>query len=509
MANLKYNYSGEWEDVRRVLRNYPANEILKKINRESIALQESLKVSKIPAARYAEYTIFNLKTKTLEKKETIITTWNLIDLAYYTILATHDNRGNRLIDDCEFYTLVDAVEGLKQKKELEFLETLEDGSYEIFLYLWGFVGEQLKAESPGIMFENAARDLYILFEIAKKADNAFDISSIVQEECGFSWEKIICALFLGWAFFSNQSVLNMEAMPFADNKYLDENEFLDIIRNYTVDYEVVRNSPLYRQVLYTKPYIVTQKKELIGISPYLSLCLYEHSIFWIVRNHYLKQKSQVFTDFFGQCFEEYFEELLEYALNDNEFYRIPEGSTPRADWKLIVDGYRFLIEQKSSLIRLDAKQQETNIDTIKEYSYKTIVKAIEQLRNTEAELGDGQYIKFILLYEDYLKPEIIDQVFMLDSCNIESDNRYWLITIGEMERLLCLCKSQRDIFKKIIEERIKREDTHSNEGRSFAQLLSEFQVKTNSFIKQEKIMYYRDLAQSRAMAVLKGEDIVC
>lgn len=42
---------------------------------------------------------------------------------------------------------------------------------------------------------------------------------------------------------------------------------------------------------------------------------------------------------------------------------------------------------------LSAKQQETDIEAIRDFSVKTIIKALYQLYNTEKELDDGKYIK--------------------------------------------------------------------------------------------------------------------
>ena len=39
---------------------------------------------------------------------------------------------------------------------------------ELIFYVWGFAGEQFKMQNPSNIFENAARGLYILFEISRK-----------------------------------------------------------------------------------------------------------------------------------------------------------------------------------------------------------------------------------------------------------------------------------------------------------------------------------------------------
>ena len=501
MANLFFNYSGEWEDVAQVLRRFPANEILKRIGKEAILLQETRNGGEIHGARWVKYKVLNTRTRTTSEKESIITIWGLIDLAYYTVIASHDYRGNKEIDDSQFYALVDAVESMKQKREVELLEKMPTGTHEFFMYLWGFAGEQFKAETQYEMLDNAGRELYILFEIAKKASNTIDIAGIIEEETGFNWQKIICTLFLAWVCSTKQSLLDIGSFEFANPDILTREEYKDILKRYTFNYDEIRKSSKKRQVFYTKPYIITQKNELLGISPFLNLCLFEHGLMWIIRDHFRKENSQKFTDFFGKCFELYFQELLDYSLEENEYERIPEGKTPRADWKLKIDGFQFLIEQKSSLLRLDAKQQEPNLDSVKEFANK-IIRAIKQLANTERSYNEGPYFKIILLYDDYLMPEILDKIFEMDECDVNADNRYWIVTIAEMERLLSLCKAQRDTFDAIIREKNNREQTNSKQGKNLTTILGSFGISKNLFAEQSSHVYYQDFAKNQSLRLL-------
>ena len=503
MSNLSYNYSGEWEDVRKALRNYPTDVILKRICKEGIEFEKSAKKSDVRRTKWVEYQVFNTQKRAYEKREILIATWNLIDLAYYAVMASNDYRGDPEISDTEFYVLADAVTGFTQKREDEQLDTIESGSKEVFMRLWGFAGEQFKVQDIHKAFNIAGRELYILFVSSKKTiGKTLDIPELVKAETGFDWQKIICVLFLAWVYFSDNCVYSDSALANMNPELLSKSEFLTIIERYSIDYDGIRNSELGRQVFYTRPYIITQKKELLGISPYLNLCIYEHCVFWIVREFFRKQNSQTFTDFFGSCFEKYFEELLECSLERSEFEKIPEGKDFRADWRLEIDGFRFLVEQKSSIMRLNIKQQETNIGSIKEFAKKVIIKAVDQLDRTEKEFEDGPYIKIVLLYDDYLMPAIIEQVFEMDECNVENDGRYWLASIEEMEILLSLCQNQRDVFDAVIREKNHREMTHSNLGRSLLQLLSENGINSNDYLEQERIAYYRDFAKENSLRML-------
>ena len=504
MANLSYNFSGNWEDVYRVLRNFPTEVILKRIGREAIELQKDIKNSEVSGTKWIEYKAFNTKKRKYENQKSIITTWNLIDTAYYAVIASNDYRGNPEISDTEFYVVVDAVSGYTQRKEESVLDSIEPGSKEAFMRLWGFAGEQFKAQATQKIFNNTGRELYILLESSKRIpEKEIDVPAVVKAETGYDWGTVICTLFLAWVYFSQNCVYSDNALASLNTTILSKSDFRKIIDRYSIDYSEIRNSKLGRQVFYTKPFIITQKKELLGISPYLNLCVYEHCILWIAREHYLKKNSQAFTDYFGLCFEKYFEELLESTLQRKEYVKIPESNGLSADWRLEIDGFHFLVEQKSTIMRLDIKQQETNIGSIKEFARRVIVKAITQLDSTEKDFSDEQYIKIVLLYDDYLMPAIMNQVFEMDECEVENDGRYWLVTIEEMEALLSLCNGQRDIFCAVVKEKEHRELTHSNLGSSLLQILTEKGVKDNAYMKQKKIMYYRDYAEEQAKKMLK------
>lgn len=504
MAKLSYNYSGEWEDVCQVLRHFSTDTVLKRISAEAIALQNDSNKTGSSVARWVEYDRFNTSTRAFEKKESALTVWGLIDLAYYAIVASNDYRGERTISDEEFYLLFDSVEGMKQKNEAGFLNTVASGSKEIIMYLCGFAGEQFKAQEQHKIYGNVGRELYILFESSKRLDTpTVDVSAIVQEETGVTWEKVLCSLLLGWACSGLDCRITEAPFSSADQNLLSREEYLKVISKYSISYDTLRKSALKRQALYTRPYIITQKNETLGIIPYLNHCLYEHAILWIVRDHFKKLDDQGFTSYFGKCFEKYFEELLNCYLKKDEFEKLPETKIKRADWRLSIDGYGFLIEQKSSLVRLRAKQQAPSLSDIEDYAKNTLIKAIRQLDNTEKDLASGRFIKIILLYEDYLIPELLDQAFSMKECDVKSDDHYWLVTIEEMEILLGLCAKDRATFNSVIEEKSRRESSHSNEGRSLLQIMREFDVVNNDFLRREGIAHYSDLAKGQLVELLQ------
>lgn len=488
---IKSSFTGKLDDVSSFLRQFNTVAALKRINRESNEMLFNSSHSDIHGAKEVSFSICRKGHNNFEKKETILTAWNLIDLSYYMIKFSNDYRGKIIEFDEELYVLHVAVDNYKEQNEPKHLDMDNvNEKIEFFMYLWGFVGEQIKLESSRLVKDNQLRDLYILFDI--NDTRAFDMEESLLAETGLSWKMIMAYLTLAWIGFTKVDTLEELSSLLAWNDQKNKLEFEKLIERYTTDYEEIRRSALGRQLLYAKPYVRTQTGQVISISSYLNYFLCEHGVLWIIRDHFKNLGRQDFVNYFGKLFEDYFQDLLYSTLNCGEYEKIPEQKTKRADWKINIDSYKFLIEQKSTAMRISAKQQETDIEAIRDFSVKTIIKALYQLYNTEKELNDGKYIKIILLYEDYLKPEILDQIMEMPRCSLENDNYYWLVTIRELEMLFVVAKNNRQLFREIVEEKIDREINHSIEGKSIEQILHERGIFKNDYIRQDKFMKYRN-----------------
>ena len=395
--NTKYHFSGEQRQYETTLRQFTLDELLKQINKESVRLlydnnrdHQAMKAVHVP--------IMQLSTKRIENKDVFITAWELIDLAYNAICATNDYRG-KIPDRNELYMLCAETGALIERRETVFLDKIHL-TPSFFFFLWGFSGEQFKMQTISSVFQNAARELYIIIELSKKILH-IDYSSVIQQETGVTWQVLISSLLLAWfGFLHSDNLEDLKASIQWDAEFKKE-DFEKVIDRYTADYREIKYSSLKRQIFYTKPFVKTQRRETISISVYLNLLIYEHSVFWAIRDHYKKIHSGEFFHAYGTLYEAYFQEVLDRYVEKDMYKRIEENKKDeRADWELQLYDYHFLIEQKSSLIDLIAKQQESSYENIEKYAQKTIIKALHQLRSTEQDLGDTKYIKIVLLYED-------------------------------------------------------------------------------------------------------------
>jgi len=488
--NTTYKFSGKPEEYRRALRQFTLDELLKCINKESVQLlyednqdHHAMKEVRIPT--------INLTTRQREFKEALISAWDLIDLAYNAICTTNDYRG-KYPDANEVYMLCLETRAIMERREESIHDKIRQTPI-FFFFLWGFAGEQFKMQRISSIFKIAARELYIILDLAKrKACN--DYEAIILQETGVNWKVLISSLLLAWFAFLENDLEIMKSSIFWDKEF-SENDFDRVIDRYTADYKEIRSSPLGRQIFYTKPYVRTQRGDILSINSYLNLCIYEHCILWIIREYYRKQNSGKFLNDFGALFESYFEELLERYVEKDQYTRILENKKDeRADWVMSLLGYTFIIEQKSTIISLTAKQQETDFKNIEKFAIQTLIKALHQLRSTETSLQNNKCIKVILLYEDYLIPEVLNYVFDLPECDIINDQYYWIVTIDDMEKLLYLYKNDKDICKKIIEEKIQREENNAIDGKRLQIMFSKYGVNKNKHLEQKQIQHYENAA---------------
>lgn len=505
-STIKYNFSGNEDDYKRLLRQFTLDKLLVRISQESIHLLLKNSNEHTFGVEEKSYTMLNALTGEPQEQKVFVSAWGLVDLAYDAIKVSNDYRG---MDTGEtLYPLISASEQRKEKRESLFLNSLPQNEMrnDLLLYLWGFAGEQFKMETLAKAFTCATRELYILFESANRVKNVSDICSIVSNEMGMPWQRVVTALLLAWCLSAMTPQIETAKSCIIWDESLSEIDFDKVIERYTANYEEIRGSELGRQIFYTKPYVRTQRGELISISCYLSLLLYEHSVLWIVRDYYNKRGDQGFISAFGYCFEAYLAELLEEYVGQTNYEKLRETKTKRADWRIFLGEYKILIEQKSNLLGLAAKQSEPDIDMIKTFAERSVVKAICQLSNTEKELNDGKYIKIILLYEDYLQPEILDNFFALDSCEIENDHFYWLVTIDEMEILLYTYKNEPQCFSSIMQEKIKREKESSKDGRGLLFLFNNAGITVNKHMGQERFKKYERFVESEARKHLQSKN---
>lgn len=431
------------------------------------------------------------------EQDMIIQPWQFADLVYQSVVCSNDFRGiDKLSYNMVLLILAQTNAFLDLKTKL-VVSTLNK-SLDITLYMYGFGGEQFKYQTKNIFYRNLIRELYILFDLGNRFKNDLDLESDIKAEIGVEWKDVILVLF---GIYLNgllePNVENaLQYLQFDESKNKEE-IFNRVVKYYSADYSEIRSSDLGRQIFYSKPYVITQKNEIVSVSLYLNQFIVEHALFWILRNLYSnksKEESRKFITQFGFLYEKYFEELCD-AFSISKI-KIPECDRPRADWKLSLCGYTVLVEQKSSIISISIKQQDTNFEQYKREITNKLSKGLVQLEETEEALGLKDTIKILLCYDEYLDSNILPALLNDESSPVKNDGRYFLANTMEIEMLLELSSTNPVLFKTIIEEMLRRNKESTHEGVNFFKIMRQNGWKTNSYYIDKKFEKYKELLRT-------------
>lgn len=410
------------------------------------------------------------------EKVMLVQTW-LIDLVYDLINYNHYGQENISLN--EALKLIGLYGNYKNDTE----HTLY-GKKDIFLYVYGFFGEQRRFQNNSF-FEEFAREKYILEKISKCSEaNCYNIDYNDEffQETSFSTDVYSANLFSIFAMFVlNSSIVSKESViKYYSKSPINSDDILLIMDNNSISINEIRNHPLRRQVLYTKP-IIKMDNYYIATNPFLLLALFANSNYWVLRNKYYSIKSQNFVNAFGVYFEKYVEEILLNCLNENEYIKIPESNKEkRSDWKLNLQGFNFLVEQKSTLPVLGIKQNQPDIQAMKKHILKAWGEAVEQLSETE-KYYKLKFIKIILVYDEYFKSEALVELFKL-RMDLHNDGNYWLLNIREFEILMMLYHDNKELFKAVINEKMESESTFSLDGRELSFFLDKHNITHNDYL---------------------------
>lgn len=413
----------------------------------------------------------------------LVQTW-LIDMIY-DISCLHST-GSKIITPNETLRLIDLYNDYQNEKDKFYLRK------DIFLYVFGFFGEQKKFQNPFGYIDTFVREKYILDVISKKTHPlnkyGLDIQKEFYEETGYSTEDYATLLFLLWCYFTRckvSSTLTKEIIEINDPLFRIEN-IRNIVQRYSTTIDELKSSQFKRQWLYSKPFVKIEN-EYIASNPFLLLSLFSNCLYWVIRNVYLEKKSQQFINAFGAYFEIYVEEVLGNCLSQDQYQKIQESKKEkRADWILEMGKFTIIIEQKSAISALEAKQNHPDLELMKKYMKNNWGEAIKQLHSTQVSKGLKECIKIILVYEDYYKSECIDEIFLLEDLP-ENDGTYWLVSINEFEMLLNTYRNDPALGLKIIEEKLLAESNKVNEGRELIGFLNKNGINKNNYIKEFNI----------------------
>lgn len=397
-----------------------------------------------------------------------LSAWDIPNIVFLSVKESNDyRRANKLASVGQLINLY-----MEYENKHSAAEIIKDANGdEVFRVVLGMTAEQFQYQNLYWIFEKFNRDYYILLA-AKNFEHRskIDINEIVKEVFGYSADDYISILLMVfWLSMQQPSLLSVTENLYykEENKVLSIKNIIRFIEYYSCNYKELREHPLEKQLLYSKPFIKTQKHGLyMSVSVFLVAMILGNGLYWLVRDYYFKQGTQKFVNTFGLLFEDYIKDLATSYCEDSEWKVLSAGSKKGADFVFDFGSLQMLIESKSSLLKLDAKKQVPNLNSTDTFFNNTISEAYIQL-NSKA---DVPVIKIILLYDEFSNTTIIE---MSMKEIFEKDSDCFVMTIRELEILLYLhCndkEKEQQILEKLIDS-IKIEGLRKNIGSIYKDL---------------------------------------
>lgn len=418
-----------------------------------------------------------------------VTGWGLSYLCYFACRhASRHSSSKRIKSDLDFLLIYALFDEYHNHLDGEILRRNRGKT---LLYVHCFFGEQQRFQMVKPQYDTLRRTMYMIDTILRKNYPQIPIDAIFQEKFSLSMREVAAILLASWTSSVKSHYLWKQ---FTNTKGLFVPErTIPVFDYYSTTPEKIKASSIGSQLFYSKPLIKTSDGNYLLSNIYLYIFTFLEFPYWVIKDYYLQLDSREFTSAYGECFEIYFKELLAEYLDSSMYSRIPEErKKKRADWKLEIGGYKILVEQKSSVASILSKQQFPDIDKTEKFISRNWVSAIKQLSNTERDYNDGDYIKMILVADDYFMDEVLDCAFDVDESCPDNDGRYWLVSIDMMEVLLHTFKNSPDKFSQIMDEKNHLELSHSKDGRDLFRIINKYGIDKNYHINQSKYSQFLD-----------------
>lgn len=490
----RYKFSGMEEDFRRALRQFSLKSILIAVHDESVKLLQCNGDGVITNnVREIPLTYMNMHSSRFTQNMRVVSApWVLLDLSYYAIKYTNDYCGKELSSEYDLAALILETNRFKEEKEHRYLTSFLKERNQLITYLLGAGGEQFKAQSPGISYDTMAREAYILFECIPDDVSKVDFKKVIEDAVGFPWDRALNYLILASMFSMAHASLKLIESGIDWREPCSWEEFYGFLSRYTTTYDEVRVSNQCRQLLSIKPFVRIDN-DIICSNTYYCHNLLEHALLWIARNACMNHKPTI-PALFGHYYEKYIETVLKDCI-EGQYEKIEEKDNLRADWILRISKWTFLIEQKSSLVDLEVRQQSPSVENIEKYSKKNLYEALKQLHNTETALALQGCIKIVLLYEDYFDDTLLQNFLHYPDCPVQNDGLYWLMTTSELEMMMLLAKTDINHFDSIVEQKIQVEQGDAQYSGRINQLLARNGIRKNEYLEKPEICKYKFSAE--------------
>lgn len=420
--------------------------------------------------------------------------WDIPDIEFLAVKHSGDHRGRN------YHGSVVELVNLYRKyaKEHSVAERLSGSDLQgIFRNVLGMSAEQFLHENLKWIFEKFNRDYYILVAADKFEHRCeVDVETIVKECFGYSVEDYVEVLItVFWLCSKHPEPLSAPESFYnrKDGTVLTQENITRFVDYYSCSYDDLRKLPLEKQLLYSKPFIKTKREEsYVASSMFLVAMMVGNGLYWLVRDYH--RKSQHFVNAFGHLFEDYIKELASTYCKTDKWGVLPTTGKKGADFIFDFSKLKMIVESKTSLLMLDAKQQVPNPRSIDKFYQNTIFEAAEQLNSSYDEIvksSNVPIIKIILLYDEFSNTSIIEK-----ACPevFENESPCFIMTIREFEIMLSMCANdtrKKEVFLDMIISNVSGEE----ERMSIGSILERLDLCQNHHFDGERDYFSKMLKQ--------------
>lgn len=468
------NRNDAMKDFISVIRRIHTDDLIRSFSKVSIEMfndQQFIREVEVPIIRYGQPKVLVVQ----------LSAWDIPDIAFLSIKNSTDFRNgsrNFLVGH-----IVDLYrEYSNQNSSAEHIANADANG--VFRTVLGITAEQFNYQNRQWISEKISRDYYILIAASTfEHRREVDVVAIVDELFGCSVDDYMAILLtVFWLCMKHPDPLSVPEEQYyrKKNTILTKENIERVIGYYSCTYNDLRRHSLGKQLLYSKPFVCTQRtKTTLSVSMFLVAMMVANGLYWLVRDYFLKKSKesgkndQTFVNEFGSLFEEYIKDLATRYCEHTEWRKLPESSKKGADFVFDFGAVQFIVESKSALLKLDAKQQVPNLRSIDLFFERTIRDSYQQLVSSYEELSrltSIPIIKVILLYDEFSNTAIIErsmaEVF-------DADPSCFVMTIRELEILLYIHRNNKEMEKSILEQiisGIQMKDARRNIGGIYSEL---------------------------------------
>ena len=325
-----------------------------------------------------------------KKMITKLSAWDIQNIVFLSVKNSNDYRQADKI--CSLERLVHLYRQYENEHSyLTSVKTTTD--YNVFHLILGMTAEQFQFQRLGWIFERFNRDYYILLGATNfEHRHEIDTNKIVKEIFGYSAnDYIVILLTVFWLCTKNPAPLTAPENLYCRkaDTVIKRKNLIKFIEYYSCTYKELRSNSLGKQLLYSKPFIKTQKeKAYLSTSTFLVAMLVGNGLYWLIRNYYLEKGTQQFTNAFGLLFEDYIKDLAKRYCTTAEWSVLPSGSRKGAAVSDTGAAYKAGIKQGDVITKIG----DQTVKTIQEVQEKVnSTKAGTTIKVTVQRSNDGTY----------------------------------------------------------------------------------------------------------------------